>query len=344
MISTKHLQTAEEKFYSEYFFFSYSSLNKLLHSPVLFYNWYVLRDRKDALEGHLVEGKIVHCLLLDEKMFDEQFIVMTDQIPGVSNKKIAHHVYKLWKQNPEPKKLSDYSKEILDWLQDNSLHQKLSDDKDLSKTDSKTGDQKRLDKVLTPKALNYFEYLKESENKDVIDKETLDKCREAVTIIQNNKSIMTLLGSDDKEFELVTVKNELDLLCKVEGLPFGLKGIVDNLVIDYSRKEVRINDLKTTGKTLSEFRDSLDYYKYWMQAAIYVRLVQANFPETKDFDYTFSFVVIDKHNQTYPFLVKQESMLDWQAQLDEVLKIAKYHYINKDYTLPYEFAMNQVTL
>jgi len=130
----------------------------------------------------------------------------------------------------------------------------------------------------------------------------------------------------------------------LQDFPFGLKGIVDNYVIDHTNKKVYVTDLKTTGKTLKEFHDSVEYYKYWMQAAVYERLVRANRKDIQDYEFIFHFVVIDKYNQVYPFPVSKESMLDWQTQLDEVLKIAKYHYTNKEYKLPYEFALNQVTL
>ena len=33
-----------------------------------------------------------------------------------------------------------------------------------------------------------------------------------------------------------------------------------------------------------------------------------------------------------------------EEEEDEVLKIAKYHYTNKNYKLPYEFAMQKVVL
>jgi hypothetical protein len=334
-----------EKFYSKYFMFSYSSLNKLLHSAPLFYNWYILKERKDSLESYLVEGKVIHCLLLEENMFDKQFVVMPGSIPGVSNKKIVHAMYKEWKDGGEPvNDLRAYKDQILKWLVDNDLHQKLGDDKDLTKAGAKTGDLKRLGKVLETKSLDYFTYLKASGNKDVIDNEVLDRCKEAVSAVRQNKKVMDLLQSGQSGFELLEIFNEQMLACQLQGLPFGLKGIVDNYVIDHANKKVYVNDIKTTGKTLREFRDSLDYYKYWMQAAIYERLVKANNKSTKDYEFVFHFIVIDKYNQVYPFPVKKQSLLEWQSQLEEVLKIAKYHYTNKDYTLPYEFAMDQVAL
>ena len=347
MIDTKTINTSSpiEKFYEDYFCFSYSSLNKLLHSAQAFYNWYILKEKEDSLATYLIDGKVIHCLILDKKMFDDQFSVMPSDVPGVSNKKVIEFIYRLWQETNDPlKDLHDYEDQVLQWLKNNDLHQKLKDDKDLKKVDALTGDTKRLNKVFTSKSINYFSYLKQSENKDVIDQTTLDRCEEAVNALKTNRKVRELLRMGEETFELTEVHNEKPLAAQLQEYPFGIKGIVDNYIIDHATKKVYINDLKTTGKTLKEFKDSVDYYKYWMQAAIYMRMVKANHTDTADYEYVFHFIVIDKYNQVYSFPVSVESMLDWHSQLDEVLKIANYHYTKKDYTLPYEFALGQVTL
>ena len=38
---------------------SYSSINKMLFSPKLFYSHYILNEREEKLESYLVEGKLV---------------------------------------------------------------------------------------------------------------------------------------------------------------------------------------------------------------------------------------------------------------------------------------------
>ena len=57
---------AEDKFYANTnFAFSYSSLNKLLFSPSLFYKDYILWDREVRADKHLVEGKLVQELSIN---------------------------------------------------------------------------------------------------------------------------------------------------------------------------------------------------------------------------------------------------------------------------------------
>ena len=62
-----------EKFYETKNYFSYSAINKLLYSPKVFYNHYILKEREDSTDAHLVAGKALHCLLLEENTFEKQF-------------------------------------------------------------------------------------------------------------------------------------------------------------------------------------------------------------------------------------------------------------------------------
>lgn len=347
---TKDEQILLDEFYKKDFSFSYSSLNKLLYAPAAFFNWYVLQQREDKLEPYLIEGKAIHCLLLDKHAFDEQFTILPGNIPTATSKKVVDAMYKKWKDSDWDTgvKLNELSEEILEWLVADNTYQKLVDDKDLSKTGAKTGDEKRLEKILLPENEEYFQYLQRSGTKDVMDQAMKDRCDEAVEIIKKHDKIKELLFLDGSDFELIEVYNEMEISIKIKGLPFGLKGIIDNFVVDHHSKTVSINDLKTTSKSLTEFKDSIDYYKYWLQAAIYVLLVES-WLSAKGVDpslYTvkFHFIVIDKYNQVYPFPVKSETLLDWSSQMDEIIEKAKYHYENKEFELPYEFALGQVEL
>ena len=59
----RNMEREEEFYANKNFAFSYSSLNKLLFSPSLFYKDYILQDREIRTDKHLVEGKLVHCLV-----------------------------------------------------------------------------------------------------------------------------------------------------------------------------------------------------------------------------------------------------------------------------------------
>jgi hypothetical protein len=128
--------------------------------------------------------------------------------------------------------------------------------------------------------------------------------------------------------------------------PFGLKGVVDNIKINFDEKIIYINDLKTTGKTITDFKETIEFFNYWAQAAIYERLVRYKFSDliTEEWKVVFNFIVIDKYQQVYPFEVSSETMNNWQLKLESNLDEAAWHYTNREYTLPHQFATGKVIL
>jgi hypothetical protein len=57
-----------------------------------------------------------------------------------------------------------------------------------------------------------------------------------------------------------------------------------------------------------------------------------------------TFIVIDKYNLVYPFQVSKESMSQWKSDFKSVLEIAKWHYVQKRYDLPYDLAVGNIKL
>jgi hypothetical protein len=124
---------------------------------------------------------------------------------------------------------------------------------------------------------------------------------------------------------------------------FGLRGFVDNVNIDHGAKVIYINDLKTSGKLLQDFPETIEYYKYWLQAAVYCKLVRANYG-LSDYKIKFHFIVVDKLTQCYAFEVSTVTLNSWMDRLDEIMKIADYHYTNRKFNLPYEYEVGGVIL
>jgi hypothetical protein len=341
MEQTTSVETLQESFYEKKFYFSYSSLNKLLYCPEIFYREYILGEREVIDASYLTEGRLIHCLLLEPKTFDEQFVVMTGKIPGDNTKSVIDRVYvhhMELKKNGEHKtdNLTDYYNAILDVLLDMNLHQSL-----------KTDDQ-RIAKICTHDSIIYWNFMNESFDKQIVDAQMYEKCKEIVEKIKLDTEVSALLklNHDGEWWSTCEVFNEETLEMDLKKYPFSLKGIVDNIVIDPIAKTIKINDFKTTNKTLADFPETVKFYKYSLQAAIYNVLVVNKYADlVKDgYKVEFRFIVIDKNQQIYPFKVSDETMKEWTMQLHDVLKIAEYHYTNKDYTLPYAFKQKEVIL
>ena len=324
-------------FYNEKFYFSYSSINKLLFSPSMFFKDYVLKQKEESVDPHLVKGKVIHCLLLNPEDFDSEFITVPGKLPSGNNKLIVDEIFKLYLEGADNSlTLDTYEAAIVDLLEKINLHQKL-------KTD-----EARVKKILTADNVSYFEFLKSSQGKTLVDTDTLRYCKECVESIKENESITALLQLDESDLEVYNeVPVQTDQLINGK-FAFGFKGILDNVVIDKEKKTLFINDLKTTGKPLIDFPESVEYYRYWLQAAIYYSLAYYRYIADKDdhqeWSIQFTFVVVDKYNQVYPFQVTPKTMKEWMERLNKVLLQVVYHYEKKDYTLPYELAVENLKL
>jgi hypothetical protein len=337
-LMNESIDMMENDFYKKKFYFSYSSLNKLMWSPTVFHQLYVLGIKDEKPESYLVQGKIIHCLLLEPEKFDEQFIVSPSKLPGDSTRIVIDRVYahakELQANGDQRTDMADFSDAVLDVLRDINLHQSL-------KTD-----QQRIDKIYTQEAFTYWDFLKSKGSKILIDQDTHTYCTNAVEIIKTNKSICQLLGHNVSEFDNIEVYNELPIQVDFPTRPFGLKGIIDNLVFDHDKKIIYINDVKTTSKDLKDFPETVEFYSYWMQAVMYLSLVSLNYKHLieQGYELKFNFVVIDKMYQTYAFPVKESTTVSWLNRFSEVLDKAEWHYVNKSYDLPYDFAVGKVNL
>ena len=329
--SVEHLQ---KDFYNRKFYFSYSSLSKLLWNPAVFYQMYVLGLKDERMESHLVQGKVIHALLLEEDKFNEYFIISPTTLPTGNLRTVVDRVWQMRPIGDEREKLEEYQDVILDVMKEMNYHQSL-------KTD-----QQRLDKVLTGEAFNYWAFLQKKGSKTLVDQETVDFCKSAVELIKTNQQLCTLIGCGITDFDNKEVHNEMPLQVDINNRTFGLKGIIDNLVIDHDQKTIFVNDIKTTSKDLKDFPESVDFYNYWLQAVIYVTLVSIRYAYLIDQGYQlkFHFVVIDRAFQTYAFPVTEGTLKVWLDKLNEVIETADWHYTNRSYELPYQFAKGLVAL
>ena len=332
------IKIMENDFYSKPFQFSYSSLNKLMWNPQAFYQMYVLGNREEKTESYLLSGKVIHALLLEQHKFEDQFMISPDNLPTgnarlVIDRVFAHH-QEIAKSGDTRIELADFSDAIIDVMKDMNYFQNL-------KTD-----QQRLDKIITNENAGYWNFLRAKGDKTLIDQATYDFCKTGVDLIKMNKQVCDLLGCNVTEFDNKEVFNEWPMNCGINNKSFSLKGIIDNLVFDHDKKIIYINDIKTTSKDLKDFPESIEFYNYWMQAALYTTMVAIKFANFIDTGYQlkFHFIVIDKAYQVYPFPVSDVTMNDWFKRLTDVLNKAEWHFTNKSYDLPYDFALGKVTL
>jgi hypothetical protein len=335
-VSLSEKLNKESEFFDKTFMMSYSGLNKLVHSPALFYHHYILGQREDVYDKNMLEGSLIHCLLLNPEKFDDMYILSADVTPSDAQINVIHRLFEHHKellQSGDAKDtLDDYKDALLDILEDINLYQSMKQDT-------------RIAKIVNETTESYWEHVKSAEGKVVIDHDIHEFAKSVVAKITSNATVMEIMGFFGDEMNGVKKQNEIELVTFLnDELPFGIRGFLDNLVFDDVNKEIRVNDLKKTGKEIKSFPDSVEYYRYWIQAAFYRMLVDKIYksnPKYADYKVTFRYIVADPFMQIAPIKVSEETMQKWIEDTKTLLSEAAYHFTEKNFELPYEFLVNK---
>jgi hypothetical protein len=321
----------EDEFFAQGFLMSYSGLNRLLYSPGAFYQHYILKQREDTTDKAMAEGKLIHCMLLNPENFEDEFVVLPYSFPSENPKRVMERLHShIAETYPEIKDsretilpyLGNVQNALLDILKDENLHQTL-------KTD-----QQRFDRMLTEKNMEYLDFLLKRKDRTVVDKDMVVFAERVRETFKNSETMRDLMGMNNLEW--MSVHNETELVMFSEDYQFGIRGIIDNLVVDHKQKVIRVNDLKKSSKPLALFPETVEYYKYWLQAAIYKMIVDNVKQTTYGVDYPVElrFLVVDPYMQIAPMRVSDETMSKYMEMALDALSVANKHFLAKDFSLP----------
>ena len=108
------------------------------------------------------------------------------------------------------------------------------------------------------------------------DDKNRDRLREVIKSLNENKDIQSLLHPEDLVGGFLPSENERTILLNVlaevpekEPIELKLKAKLDNFTIDSVSKVITVNDVKTTGKLVSEFDSAVKMYHYYREIAFY---------------------------------------------------------------------------
>lgn len=329
-------------FYStlDEFYFSFSSLNLLLTKPKLFYKKYILQEEINEETKYFFEGSLFHCKLLEPETFDDKYKLINITLPEGNLKNCLDHIIDIHLNTSTKKtKLSDYKENILEYLISINLYQAFVDDK---KEPFKTGDEKRLDKIITPAAIEYFDLYVNNTDKILIDIETDLKITDKVNALLQDETYQEILALEKTEGW--NSNTELELTVNKDMLPgfsYGLKGIVDKILWNNKEKHIIIFDAKTTSGTLDQFPETAKKYMYHLQGAIYKKLITSFLKDDPtQWHIDIFFGVVDKYNDAYSFILSHDTETIAQYLLNNALKkdgIVNQVFEAKYYRLSYEY-------
>ena len=194
---------SKDEFHKEKFYFSFSSMTKLLRDPKLFYNDYILGERKSLIGKHLDVGQLLHCLVLEPQNFDDKFTVLPGKVPTPALKGIIDNVWKLYgsPSMQDGRKfipmMHDFEDQFIEQLASENLYQNLVDAKRADKNGNiLTADQKRMEKVITSETEKYWAVLIEGEKKTIVDLDMVQTASTKAKIILASKKAQPLITTD----------------------------------------------------------------------------------------------------------------------------------------------------
>lgn len=161
----------------------------------------------------------------------------------------------------------------------------------------------RANKIVNDKdVINYWKAYQESRGFIVISNSMYEKAQSAAQTLRIHQFTKDIFSRDS--FFNVEKKSQVKLKFKYKGI--DIKAMLDWLIIDHDNKIIRPYDLKTGGKSIEEFEQSFFYWRYDIQATLYMigilKLRDELYPDYKV--ETFKFVYISRNDLDRPIIWK----------------------------------------
>lgn len=232
-----------------------SILKKILDHPKDYLKAKERQESSDeSSEEHFVFGSMVDMMLLSTKAeFDTKFSRIPDDVKcSDAIKVIVLGVFEGVKDIGEIKDFSEYPNLILSHCQYQNYQPNWKEDT-------------RVNKVIE-QGTAYFNILRKGINKILV---TETEYANAVSCVMALKADAFTRPYVDKKFD----KNNVEFWDRfiIQFLHNGraIKGELDRVVINHTKKTITPVDFKTTGKTIKGFKYDFWQYRYDFQAAVY---------------------------------------------------------------------------
>lgn len=208
-------------------------------------------------------------------------------------------------------------------------------------------DATKLKKFRESGAVEYINYMIDMRNAgkigmDASTGQTVNACK---TSFELNPTCNYLLTEIDEQKGIDTY-NELEVLwtSKIMGEDIKCKAKLDRLMIDHKTKTYSILDVKTTGKTIGEFQNSFETFRYPRQINFYKVAANRFMTKAGYNDYTFdkAFIAAVETHGYYTsqlFDVTAYTLVKDQELADLMRRIA-FHYNEFNWEVSMESLLN----
>jgi len=234
---------------------SNSGLGALSISPMTYRRYKDNQNQESASFFNV--GSAVHCKVLEPKEFNDRFIIMNIETPSPM---YEAYIKALIRTRPAEAGDMISQMQLSSWI---------------INAHAESGFKWSSDKVWEnfnndPKLKGYYDILLKAEGKVVLsesDGKAIDACVEGIK--SHAKASELLYGH-----LLSTTNNEQEVIWRHPKFPkFKMKSIFDRLIVNTAKKQVILVDIKSTSKSVYDFKYSYKTYKYYRQMALYRQAV-----------------------------------------------------------------------
>tara|TARA_R110000851_G_scaffold315229_2_gene477559 strand:- start:8710 stop:9744 length:1035 start_codon:yes stop_codon:yes gene_type:complete len=229
-----------------------------------------LNKQRSQLTGEGVKiGSLVDDLLLNKSNFKKLYYLYDGVKPTATLGKLCDIVIQNYKRPPSKKTLLKIAKKNKFW--------------------SKWSEEKVLQAFDIPEFWDYIKASFTSKRKTLVTTPDIELSNELVNILETHEYSKYIITNSMKHY------NQFKFNIEYKG--FILRGIIDKVLVDHKTKTVRFIDLKTGKGDSNEFVSSFLKWRYYLQAAVYVRAFKEVCKTLKLIDYTllpFQFLYIGR--------------------------------------------------
>lgn len=296
----------------------------------------------ETVTASMIFGSLVDCLLTEPDEFDETYIVKDYSAPS----QVIMDILQMAKnQCPTATKLSEVSDEIL--LTCAHVYKYYPTYKDVTKL-----------KYIREGGSEHFEML--GNTKQVVSQSDYQAAKQVVETLVSHKFTAKYFNEDPFNNAIQSMNQaKFGISIKIpmsDGnlTTASLKCMFDRLLIDHTNETIQPIDLKTTGKPEEAFKESFEYWCYYVQASLYTFILRQlcnNHEQFKSYKILpFKFVVINRFSQSpivWNFDVEQfdidiksgkyPNLCNWRVMIPAIL----YHQQTEVYNYSYETIKNQ---
>ena len=173
-----------------------------------------------------------------------------------------------------------------------------------------------------------------------LDSKSRETSYNCINAINNNKHIQNILHPKGLIEDPISEMEQAILLDVRIDMPdtapfiLKLKAKLDNYVINFEQNEIQVNDIKTLGKILSEFKSNVDKYRYNREIAMYsylLLLVAEKFYNVKNPIIKGNYLVVSTIPQYYSKVVAmtKKDFIEGFNEFKYLLRLVAYEVATK---------------